>query len=85
MHSALVRVQNVFGFFTTVVSFLAGFIALSVLVLPPSPTATLTMRNVQMYVSPLLRGPVLSPAPVAALHCRKRNGIGASAAWQERC
>jgi signal peptidase complex subunit 3 len=54
MHSTLVRGQNVFGFFTTVVSFVAGFIALSVLVQPPTPTATLAMRNVQMYVSRLL-------------------------------
>jgi hypothetical protein len=52
MHSALVRGQNVFGFFTTVVSFVAGFIALSVLVTPPSPSATVALRNVQMYVSP---------------------------------
>jgi hypothetical protein len=50
MHSALVRGQNVFGFFTTVVSFVAGFIALSVLVTPPAPSATLALRNVQMYV-----------------------------------
>ena len=67
MHSTLVRGQNVFGFFTTVVSFVAGFIALSVLVTPPSPTATLALRNVQMYVSPLL-----SAVPFSLLRQRRR-------------
>jgi hypothetical protein len=49
MHSALVRVQNVFGFFTTVASCVAGLIALSVIITPQHPSSTLTLRNVQVY------------------------------------
>ncbi|KAF2673838.1 signal peptidase 22 kDa subunit [Microthyrium microscopicum] len=48
MHSALVRVQNTFGFFTTVASFVAFFIALSAIVTPQTPKADLTLRNVQV-------------------------------------
>jgi signal peptidase complex subunit 3 len=50
MHSAFVRIQNVFGFFTTVAGFVATAIALSVLITPQSPTASLTMRDVKVYV-----------------------------------
>ena len=52
MHSSLVRIQNVFGFFTTVAFSLGALIALSVIVSPQSPTASLSMRNVQVYVYP---------------------------------
>ncbi|KAH9875927.1 hypothetical protein IAQ61_003392 [Plenodomus lingam] len=48
MHSALVRLQNVFGFFTTVAFSVAAVIALSTLVIPQTPSAQLQMRNVQV-------------------------------------
>jgi hypothetical protein len=48
MHSALVRIQNVFGFFTTVASFVAVLIALTALITPQTPTAGVTLRNVQV-------------------------------------
>jgi len=51
MHSTLVRVQNVFGFFTTVVFCVGGLIALTALVAPSTPSAKLELRNVQVYVS----------------------------------
>ncbi|MCJ1369848.1 hypothetical protein MMC20_001060 [Loxospora ochrophaea] len=48
MHSTLVRVQNVFGFFTTVAFFLAAAIALSVVLSPQAPSADIELRNVQV-------------------------------------
>lgn len=48
MHSSLVRIQNVFGFFTTVAFAVAAVIALSVIVTPQSPSAQLDLRNVQV-------------------------------------
>ncbi|KAI4090002.1 MAG: hypothetical protein LQ348_000622 [Seirophora lacunosa] len=48
MHSALVRVQNVFGFFTTVAFCTAIAIALSGTVIPQVPSASLALRNVQV-------------------------------------
>ncbi|KAL1302967.1 hypothetical protein AAFC00_003285 [Neodothiora populina] len=48
MHSSLVRVQNVFGFFTTVAFTLGALIALSVVVSPQTPRAELRLRNVQV-------------------------------------
>ncbi|KAL8849577.1 MAG: hypothetical protein Q9221_005451 [Calogaya cf. arnoldii] len=48
MHSALVRVQNVFGFFTTVAFVTAIVVALSVTVIPQTPTASLELSNVQV-------------------------------------
>ncbi|KAL8929461.1 MAG: hypothetical protein Q9208_001130 [Pyrenodesmia sp. 3 TL-2023] len=48
MHSALVRVQNVFGFFTTVAFCTAIIVALSVTVIPQIPAASLELRNVQV-------------------------------------
>ncbi|MCJ1352988.1 MAG: hypothetical protein MMC33_002972 [Icmadophila ericetorum] len=48
MHSALVRLQNVFGFFTTVSFCLAGIIALTALVSPQTPTANIQLRNIQV-------------------------------------
>jgi hypothetical protein len=50
MHSALVRAQNVFGYFTTVASVVAVIIALSSFAVPQAPKATLKLRNVQVYV-----------------------------------
>ena len=51
MHSSLVRVQNVFGYFTTVAFCTAIFVALSVLVTPQSPSASIQLRNVQVYAN----------------------------------
>ncbi|KAL8870398.1 MAG: hypothetical protein Q9174_003551 [Haloplaca sp. 1 TL-2023] len=48
MHSALVRVQNVFGFFTTVAFCTAFVVALSVIVIPQAPSADIQLRNVQV-------------------------------------
>ena len=48
MHSALVRLQNVFGFFTTVAFTVAAVIALSSFVSPQSPNANIQLRNVQV-------------------------------------
>ena len=50
MHSSLVRVQNVFGYFTSVVFAVAGAIAISVLLSPQSPSAKLELKNVQVFV-----------------------------------
>ncbi|KAF2657117.1 signal peptidase 22 kDa subunit [Lophiostoma macrostomum CBS 122681] len=48
MHSALVRVQNVFGFFTTVAFTVATLIALSTFINPQAPSASIKLRNVQV-------------------------------------
>ncbi|KAE9966998.1 hypothetical protein BLS_006638 [Venturia inaequalis] len=48
MHSLLVRGQNVFGYFTTVASAVAALIAVSVLLIPQAPSASLKLRNVQV-------------------------------------
>ncbi|KAF2113566.1 signal peptidase subunit-domain-containing protein [Lophiotrema nucula] len=48
MHSALVRVQNVFGFFTTVAFTVAAVIALSTFINPQFPSASVQLRNVQV-------------------------------------
>ncbi|KAI9789520.1 MAG: hypothetical protein M1835_001602 [Candelina submexicana] len=48
MHSTLVRAQNVFGFFTSVAFFVAALIALSVIVSPQNPSASINLRNVQV-------------------------------------
>ncbi|KAK0510733.1 hypothetical protein JMJ35_007165 [Cladonia borealis] len=48
MHSTLVRVQNVFGFFTTVAFCTALLTALSVLLIPQHPRASIELRNVQV-------------------------------------
>ncbi|KAL8711424.1 MAG: hypothetical protein Q9220_004082 [cf. Caloplaca sp. 1 TL-2023] len=48
MHSTLVRVQNVFGFFTTVAFCTAIVVALSVTIIPQAPSAAIELRNVQV-------------------------------------
>lgn len=53
MHNALNRIQNVFGFFTTVASFVALAIALVSLVAMPVADlkdGSLKLKNVQVYV-----------------------------------
>lgn len=52
MHSSLNRAQAVFGFFTTVALFVAGFAALSVLLMPAiDAKAEVELKNVQVYVA----------------------------------
>ncbi|KAI9787311.1 MAG: hypothetical protein M1816_007659 [Peltula sp. TS41687] len=48
MHSTLVRAQNVFGFFTTIIFVVSALIASSVLFIPQSPSASINLRNVQV-------------------------------------
>jgi signal peptidase complex subunit 3 len=48
MHSSLVRVQNVFGYFTSVAFAVAAAIAISVVLSPQAPEAGLQLRNVQV-------------------------------------
>ncbi|KAH4186179.1 signal peptidase subunit 3 [Parastagonospora nodorum] len=48
MHSALVRLQNVFGFFTTVAFTVAAVIALSSFISPQTPRTSISLRNVQV-------------------------------------
>ncbi|GIZ47546.1 hypothetical protein CKM354_001063400 [Cercospora kikuchii] len=48
MHSSLVRIQNVFGFFTSVAFAVAAAIAVSVLLSPQDPSASLELRNVRV-------------------------------------
>ncbi|KAF1954136.1 signal peptidase 22 kDa subunit [Byssothecium circinans] len=48
MHSTLVRIQNVFGFFTTVAFSVAAVIALSTFIHPQTPSATVSLSNVQV-------------------------------------
>ncbi len=50
MHSTLVRAQNVFGYFTTVVFIISALIASSVIFLPQTPDAKVAVRSVQVYV-----------------------------------
>lgn len=50
MHSALVRAQNVFGFFTTVAFVVALFIAASDLFAVRAPNAVVSVDKVQVYV-----------------------------------
>jgi signal peptidase complex subunit 3 len=60
MHSSLVRLQNVFGFFTTVAFVVAALIAATDLITPRAPAGTLKATNVQVCVSP---SRPLSPFP----------------------
>lgn len=48
MHSTLLRIQNVFGFFTTVAFCIAILVALSVTLTAQDPSARLELRNVQV-------------------------------------
>ena len=53
MHSTLVRIQNVFGFFTTVAFFVAGLVALSSLLYPANVSVDVIKPNgVKMYCIP---------------------------------
>lgn len=48
MHSVLVRIQNVFGFFTTVAFSVAAVIALSSFIHPQNPSSSISVSNVQV-------------------------------------
>ncbi|KHO01454.1 Signal peptidase subunit family protein [Metarhizium album ARSEF 1941] len=48
MHSSFTRIQNVFGFFTTVACVLAGFIAATDLLAARNPSGTLVPTNIQV-------------------------------------
>ncbi|KAI0167131.1 signal peptidase 22 kDa subunit [Hypoxylon sp. FL1284] len=48
MHNSLTRIQNVFGFFTTVVFAVAALIALSDFASPRTPSASVKTTNVQV-------------------------------------
>ena len=48
MHSSLVRVQTVFGFFTSAAFAVAAAIAVSVLLIPQAPSASLQLKSVQV-------------------------------------
>ena len=48
MHSSLIRLQNVFGFFTSVAFTVAAAVALSVVLNPQTPAAKLELRNIQV-------------------------------------
>ncbi|KAI9697508.1 MAG: hypothetical protein M1820_007774 [Bogoriella megaspora] len=48
MHTTLNRLQNVFGFFTTVACCVAALIAISVVVAPQAPSASLKLNDVQV-------------------------------------
>ncbi|CAN9138246.1 unnamed protein product [Alternaria alternata] len=50
MHSTLVRLQNVFGFFTTVAFTVASVIALSSFISPQNPSASISLQNVQLVM-----------------------------------
>ena len=70
MHSVLVRAQNVFGFFTTVAFTTAIFTALSVLLTPQNPSASIELRNVQVYAREY---PILSES--ADTHSTESRGV----------
>lgn len=48
MNSTVVRMQNVFGFFTTVAFCVAALIAVSSFIHPQTPSAIIELRNVQV-------------------------------------
>jgi hypothetical protein len=53
MYSSVVRLQNTFGFFTTVAFVIAAFIAASDLITPRTPSVgVLKATNVQVYDPP---------------------------------
>jgi hypothetical protein len=53
MHSSLVRLQNVFGFFTTVAFTIAALIAVSDIIAERMPSVTVTIDKVQVYAIPV--------------------------------
>jgi hypothetical protein len=50
MHNSLTRLQNVFGFFTTVLFSVAALVAVTDLFSARTPSAALVVNDVQVYV-----------------------------------
>ncbi|TGZ82740.1 signal peptidase 22 kDa subunit [Ascodesmis nigricans] len=48
MHSTAVRIQNAFGFFTTIAFFVAALTALSTILYPANPSASINLRNIKV-------------------------------------
>ena len=69
MHSSLVRAQNVFGYFTTVAFSTAIVVAFSVLLMPQHPSASIQLRNVQVWVG----SSIFAVGRVAKLRCRVKG------------
>ncbi|KAI9841256.1 MAG: hypothetical protein M1838_003655 [Thelocarpon superellum] len=67
MHSTLVRVQNVFGLFTSIAFFVALLTALTSLAAPQAPKADLTVRSLQVVKGRPYNG---SPKKVEFAHVR---------------
>ncbi|KAK2623805.1 hypothetical protein QTJ16_006986 [Diplocarpon rosae] len=55
MHSTVVRAQNVFGFFTTVAFVVAALVAFSDVLAPRTPSASVIVKDVQVYCPRPLR------------------------------
>lgn len=70
MHTSITRLQNVFGFFTTVAFAIAALIAASDYLQPRTPKASLSVGGVQVFVPPFHSAPrcLLHLPLVAALH-----------------
>jgi signal peptidase complex subunit 3 len=49
MHSSLVRLQNVFGFFTSVMFVVAALIACTDVIAPRTPAAEVLVKDIQVY------------------------------------
>ena len=58
MFNSVTRLQNVFGFFTTVVFSVAALIAATDLLSARTPTATLVVNDVQVLVAPPFLHPI---------------------------
>lgn len=80
MHSSLNRAQGVFGFFTTVAIFVAGFAALSVLLMPATDAkADVELKNVQVYVAH-----IIVPHQLICIGLRKWCAIANTSAMENR-
>ena len=64
MHSTIVRAQNVFGFFTTVCFVIAALIAATDYISPRTPSASITIKDVQVYKRPVHRSSQADPSSV---------------------
>lgn len=51
MHSSLTRIQNVFGFFTTVIFVFGVLIASTDFLAPRTPSADVFVKDLQVYVA----------------------------------
>lgn len=63
MHTSITRAQNVFGFFTTVCFVVAALIACSDLLAPRTPSASVIVKDVQVFVIlPRITNSLLPPS-----------------------